>query len=428
MNYQETLDFLYAQLPMFQRIGAQAYKPSLDNTIALCEAIGNPQHHLKTIHIAGTNGKGSSSHLLASILQSNGYKTGLYTSPHLLDFRERIKISGEMISQNYIVDFVEKNFAIIDEIKPSFFELCVAMAFQYFADEQVEVAVIEVGMGGRLDSTNIIHPEVCLITNISYDHMQFLGDTIPKIAAEKAGIIKANTPVVISEEQNECKHIFIEKAAENNADIYFAEHEIKVEYLEKSSNEYSYFKVNDSVHNEYEISCSLPGSYQQKNIAGVLKTIELLKLKGYRLTEEAVLSGIKYVKELTGLRGRWEVLQHEPLCIADTGHNEDGITEIIKQLNNTTYKRLHWVWGMVNDKAPDKVFKLLPTDATYYFCKPNIPRGLDANECKELAKNYHLIGNSYNSVAEAYAEALVNADKQDLILIAGSTFVVAEVL
>ncbi len=428
MNYQETLDFLYAQLPMFQRIGAQAYKPSLDNTIALCKAIGNPQHQFKSIHIAGTNGKGSSSHLLASVLQSKGYKTGLYTSPHLLDFRERIKINGAMISQAYIVNFVEQQLGNINEIKPSFFELCVAMAFQYFADEKVDIAVIEVGMGGRLDSTNIIHPEVCLITNIGYDHMQFLGDTIPKIAAEKAGIIKANTPVVISETQDESKPVFLEKASENKADIYFADAEIKLEYLQKSNNKYSIFKVHQSVLNEKEISCSLPGSYQQKNIAGVLKTIEILNAKGFQLTEDNIIEGIKNVKELTGLRGRWEVLQNEPLCIADTGHNEDGILEILKQLQKTNYQKLHWVWGMVNDKAPDKVFKLLPKEAVYYFCKPNIPRGLDANECKLIANNYNLYGNSYNSVAEAYATALENADKQDLILIAGSTFVVAEVL
>jgi dihydrofolate synthase/folylpolyglutamate synthase len=413
---------------MFQRIGAQAYKPSLDNTIALCNAIGNPQQQLKTIHIAGTNGKGSSSHLLASVLQSNEYKTGLYTSPHLLDFRERIKINGEMISQQYIVDFVELQLTLIDEIKPSFFELCVAMAFQYFADEKVDIAVIEVGMGGRLDSTNIIHPEVCLITNISYDHMQFLGDTIPKIATEKAGIIKPNTPVVISEEQEECKHVFINSALEKNADIYFADQEIKIEYLEKSSNEFSCFKAHNSFLNDNEIKCSLPGSYQQKNLAGVLKTIEILKQKGYHLTDTNVLDGIKNVKELTGLRGRWEVLQHEPLCIADTGHNEDGISEILKQLYKTSHKKLHWVWGMVNDKAPDKVFKLLPKDAIYYFCKPNIPRGLDADECKKLAENYKLLGKSYNSVRNAYTAALENADKEDLILIAGSTFVVAEVL
>jgi dihydrofolate synthase/folylpolyglutamate synthase len=428
LNYQETLDFLYAQLPMFQRIGAQAYKPSLDNTIALCNAIGNPQQKLKTIHIAGTNGKGSSSHLLASVLQSNGYKTGLYTSPHLLDFRERIKMNGEMIPQQYVVDFVSQYLTIIEDIKPSFFELCVALALKYFADEKVDIAVIEVGMGGRLDSTNIIHPEVCLITNISYDHMQFLGDTIPKIATEKAGIIKPNTPIIISEEQEECKQVFMNYAREKNAEIYFADREIKLEYLAKSSHEYSYFNVYHSFLSEPEISCSLAGSYQQKNLIGVLKTIEILKSKGYQLTESNVLNGIRNVKKTTGLRGRWDVIKHEPLCIADTGHNEDGIIEIIKQIHKTSYNKLHWVWGMVNDKSPDKVFKILPTDAKYYFCKPNIPRGLDAIECKELAKNYHLIGNSYNSVAEAYAAALINADKQDLIVIAGSTFVVAEVI
>lgn len=428
MNYQQTLDFLYAQLPMFQRIGAQAYKPSLDNTIALCEAIGNPQKQFKTVHIGGTNGKGSSSHMIASILQLSGYKTGLYTSPHLLDFRERIKIDGGMIPPQEIVEFVAQNLSTIQKIKPSFFELCVAMAFHYFAKEKVDIAVIEVGMGGRLDSTNIINPELSLITNISYDHMQFLGDTLPKIAFEKGGIIKPETPIVISQEQKECKHVFEALAKEKNAPLFFAEKEYHAQYEENSTLEYSHFLLNGGPFKEVSIECSLPGAYQQKNILGVLKAIDILQQKGYHISEENIIQGIKEVKKVTGLRGRWELLRKEPRVIADTGHNEDGITQILRQLKTIPYKKLHWVWGMVNDKAPDKVFQLLPKDAIYYFCKPNIPRGLDANECKKEAEKYHLHGISYNSVAEAYSKALENADAKDLILIAGSTFVVAEVL
>jgi dihydrofolate synthase/folylpolyglutamate synthase len=428
LNYQEALDYLYAQLPMFHRVGAQAYKPSLDNTIALCNALGNPQHQFKSVHIAGTNGKGSSSHLTASILQESKYKVGLYTSPHLLDFRERIKINGEMIPEENVVAFVSTNLGIIEEIKPSFFELCVAMAFEHFAKNKVDIAVIEVGMGGRLDSTNIIHPEACLITNISFDHMQFLGDTLEKIAAEKAGIIKPNTPVVISEEQAACKDVFINKAKQCQTSLYFAEREIKLQYLSKSDLTYSYFEVHSAVLNSTEIACSLPGIYQEKNIKGVLKLIEILRSKVYSITEEQLMLGIKNVKTNTGLRGRWELLQQEPLAIADTGHNEDGIKQLLLQLEKLNFRKLHWVWGMVNDKSPDKVFQLLPKNAAYYFCKPNIPRGLDAEECRLLANNFQLIGNSYESVKLAYAKALENAYKSDLILVAGSTFVVAEVL
>jgi dihydrofolate synthase / folylpolyglutamate synthase len=428
LNYQETLDYLYAQLPMFQRVGAQAYKPSLDNTIALCNAIGNPQHQFKSVHIAGTNGKGSSSHLTASVLQESNYKVGLYTSPHLLDFRERIKINGEMIPKDGVVSFVSENISIIEKIQPSFFELCVAMAFDYFAKQKVDIAVIEVGMGGRLDSTNIIHPEACLITNISFDHMQFLGDTLEKIAAEKAGIIKPNTPVVISEEQEACKKVFENKAKECNAELYFAEREMKLHYLPESDLSYSYFALDSTILKASQVVCSLPGIYQEKNIKGVLKLVEILQSKDFSISEDQILSGIKNVKTNTGLRGRWELLNKEPLAIADTGHNEDGIKQILLQLEKQNYRQLHWVWGMVNDKSPDKVFRLLPKTAQYYFCKPNIPRGLDAEECRILAKNHDLIGNSYDSVKLAYAKALENAHNKDLILVAGSTFVVAEVL
>ncbi len=428
MNYEETLDFLYASLPMFQRIGAQAYKPSLDNTIALCKAVGNPQHQFKSIHIAGTNGKGSSSHMIASILQSSGYKTGLYTSPHLLDFRERIKLNGEMIPKDEVVDFVMKHKAEIDQIQPSFFELCVAMAFSYFAKEKVDIAVIEVGMGGRLDSTNVIHPLVSLITNIGYDHMQFLGDTLTKIATEKAGIIKSNAPVVISEHQSEVWEVFKEKAAEKGTEIHFANTEYQLEYLESPRMDLSTFSCKSNKIKTNKITCSLPGRYQAKNIAGVLKTIELLIGKGFHIEEKHMVEGIYYVKEKTGLRGRWDVLAEKPLIVADTGHNEDGIKEILKQLDNYQYRKLHWVWGMVNDKNPQKIFRLLPKEANYYFCKPNIPRGLNAEECRNIANSYGLEGNAYESVGSALKFAKQCASNDDLILIAGSTFVVAEIL
>ncbi len=428
MNYQETLAFLYAQLPMFHRIGAQAYKPSLDNTIALCETLGNPQHQFKSIHIAGTNGKGSSSHYLASVLQSSGYKTGLYTSPHLKDFRERIRINGEMILEQRVVEFVEQHKETIDRIKPSFFELCVAMAFKYFADEKVDIAVIEVGMGGRLDSTNVIMPELSLITNISYDHTQFLGDTLPKIAREKAGIIKPNKKIIISEYQQECAFVFEEVAKEVNADIVFANNRYRIKKETPNDLSVANFTVYKDGHETYKLESSLTGTYQEKNLAGVLCVVDELKLLGYHISEQQLLHGIKHVKMQTGLRGRWDCLQTNPLVIADTGHNEDGIKEVLKQLQSYHYNTLHWVWGMVNDKDPAKVFPLLPKSATYYFCKPNIPRGLDAEECALLAKPYHLKGKSYESVKIALEQALANAGKDDLILVGGSTFVVAEVL
>lgn len=427
MNYQETLDYLYAQLPMFHRVGAQAYKPSLDNTLKLSEALGNPHKQFKSIHIAGTNGKGSTSHMMASICQAAGYKTALYTSPHLVDFRERIRINEEMIPQENVVTFVEKNKSIIEEIQPSFFEMCVVMAFDYFAKEKVDIAVIEVGMGGRLDSTNIIHPLLSIITNISFDHMQFLGDTLPKIATEKAGIIKEQTPVIISQKQDECADVFIEIANQKNAKIIFASDKFKVEDLQDSDLNLLSMDVQANRKN-YHLETTLTGKYQLKNILGVVAAYEELNANGFNITEEALIEGVLKVKENTGLRGRWEILSKEPLTIADTGHNEDGIQQIINQISSIDYDRLHWVWGMVNDKEPSKVFKLLPKNANYYFCSPNIPRGLDSELCKEKAAEYELYGESFDSVAHAYEAAISNARSNDLILIGGSTFVVAEVL
>jgi dihydrofolate synthase/folylpolyglutamate synthase len=427
VNYQETLDYLYAQLPMFHRVGAQAYKPSLDNTLKLSEALGNPHKQFKSIHIAGTNGKGSTSHMMASICQAAGYKTALYTSPHLVDFRERIRINEEMIPQENVVTFVEKNKSIIEEIQPSFFEMCVVMAFDYFAKEKVDIAVIEVGMGGRLDSTNIIHPLLSIITNISFDHMQFLGDTLPKIATEKAGIIKEQTPVIISQKQDECADVFIEIANQKNAKIIFASDKFKVEDLQDSDLNLLSMDVQANRKN-YHLETTLTGKYQLKNILGVVAAYEELNANGFNITEEALIEGVLKVKENTGLRGRWEILSKEPLTIADTGHNEDGIQQIINQISSIDYDRLHWVWGMVNDKEPSKVFKLLPKNANYYFCSPNIPRGLDSELCKEKAAEYELYGESFDSVAHAYEAAISNARSNDLILIGGSTFVVAEVL
>ncbi len=412
---------------MFQRIGAQAYKPSLDNTIKLSEALGNPHTQFKSIHIAGTNGKGSSSHYLASICQSAGYKTGLYTSPHLVDFRERIRVDGSMIPEAYVCQFVESNMQIIQEIEPSFFELCVVMAFDYFAKEKVDVAVIEVGMGGRLDSTNIIHPMLSLITNISYDHMQFLGDTLEKIAGEKAGIIKEHTAVIVSQHQQECAHVFEEIASIKNAELLFASEHYRATELPSTNKEFMRIQVQGP-NGEYDLESPLQGKYQLKNILGVIASTEKLNALGFELKYADVLAGIKDVKQQTGLRGRWEVLSTAPQIIADTGHNEDGIQQIIDQINQLDFEKLHWVWGMVYDKQPDKVFKLLPQTAHYYFCKPNIPRGLDAQECKKLAAEYQLLGDSYPSVQAALEAAKAKASAQDLILIGGSTFVVAEVL
>lgn len=412
---------------MFQRVGAQAYKPSLENTLKLSEALGNPHKNFKSIHIAGTNGKGSTTHMLASICQEAGYKTGLYTSPHLVDFRERIRINAEMIPQQNVVDFVEKNKLIIEEIQPSFFEMCVVMAFDYFAKEQVDIAVIEVGMGGRLDSTNIIDPLLSIITNISFDHMQFLGDTLPKIAREKAGIIKSKTPVIISQKQEECADVFLEIAKEKNSKIIFASEKLKVVDIEDSDLNILSMDVQ-SIEKKYHLETKLTGKYQLKNILGVVAAYEELNSIGFNIPVKALVDGTLNVKENTGLRGRWEILSKEPLTIADTGHNEDGIQQILNQITGIEYDRLHWVWGMVNDKDPAKVFKLLPKNANYYFCAPDIPRGLDSVSCKEKAAEYELFGESYDSVVQAYEAAQSNARSNDLILIGGSTFVVAEVL
>lgn len=427
-NYQDTLHYLFTQLPVFQRDGASAYKPTIANTIALCEVLGNPQEKFKSIHVAGTNGKGSSSHQLAAIFQAAGYKTGLYTSPHLKDFRERIRVNGETIPEQNVIDFTATHEALFEKIKPSFFEMTVAMAFEYFANQQVEIAIIEVGMGGRLDSTNIIQPELCLITNISLDHQAYLGHTLEAIAGEKAGIIKNEVPVVIASTQSATQAVFKDTATAKNAPIYFADEQYHLERTDNSNQQLLGITFTDPNGNLQNFQSDLTGIYQLKNITGVLCAIDLLKAKFPKLNNEIIFSALAKVKKLTGLKGRWEVLSENPLCIADTGHNEDGIQQILTQLTFCKYENLHWVIGMVNDKDHAAVLALLPKNATYYFCKPNIPRGLDEQVLQNLAQNYNLNGACYPSVQAAYDVARLTSKNNDLVLVAGSTFIVAEII
>ena len=424
MNYQETLNWLFSQLPMYQREGQAAYKANLDNTLALDEYFKHPHTHFKTIHVAGTNGKGSVSHMLTSILQEAGYKTGLYTSPHLKDFRERIKINGEMVSEQYVIDFVEDNKDLFASIHPSFFEMTVAMAFKYFADQQVDIAVIEVGLGGRLDSTNIITPLASVITNISFDHMALLGNTLEKIAGEKAGIIKSGIPAIVGIRDKEYDYVFEERAASVNTTLSFAGEQWKVE----KNPEGNYHLKRSSGEEFCNLSCELKGDYQRKNIPTVLETIPALRAAGLQITDEQVRTGISRVITNTGLHGRWQTLAQSPLTICDTGHNIDGITEIVQQLQKCQYERLHFVIGMVNDKDVDHVLCILPKDAIYYFTKASIPRAMNEEILAEKARTAGLHGTCYPTVATAYEAARQNATKQDMIYIGGSTFVVAEVL
>lgn len=424
MDYQETLNWLFAQLPMYQREGQAAYKANLDNTIQLDEYFGHPHRQFKTIHIAGTNGKGSVSHMLASILQEAGYKTGLYTSPHLKDFRERIKINGEMISQDYVIDFVEQHKALFAELRPSFFEMTVAMAFKYFADQQVDIAVIEVGLGGRLDSTNIIQPLASVITNISFDHMALLGNTLEKIAGEKAGILKNDTPAIIGTRDADYDFVFTQKANVCHAPLEFASDNWQVVRNEDGS----YNLTRHTGWHFDHLQSELKGIYQRKNIPAVLETIPALRNQGLQITDEQIRQGIAKVITNTGLFGRWQTLATQPLTICDTGHNIDGITEITKQLKSCHYKQLHFVIGMVNDKDIDSVLHILPKEATYYFCKASIPRAMNEELLAAQAKAAGLQGNCYPTVAEAYAAARENALPEDMIYIGGSTFVVAEVI
>lgn len=421
-SYQKTVQYLYDNLPMFQRVGSIAYKKDLKNTIKLCDALGNPQNKFESIHVAGTNGKGSTSHMLASVLQSAGYKTGLYTSPHLKEFTERIKIDGEEVSQRFVVDFVEKIKPAIEVIKPSFFEITVAMAFDYFARNKVDIAIIEVGLGGRLDSTNIIKPMVSVITNIGWDHKDILGDTLAKIAFEKAGIIKRNVPVVISERQIEIEEVFIAKARECSAEISFASDQ----YLARNFSGKLHVSKDDRTLFR-ELNLQLKGIYQEKNLPGVLNTVDILRHKGYSISDDQLRLGLENVASQTNFKGRWQKLQDEPLVICDTGHNPDGIREIVRQIFLTKFNKLHIVFGAVKDKDITDVLTLLPKDASYYFCQAKLPRALDASTLAEKAREMGLSGVVIPDVNEAKQAALKNASKDDMIFIGGSTFVVAEI-
>ena len=433
MTYSETIEYLYSLLPIYQRVGAPAYKPGLKNIERLCAEIGNPQNSFPTIHIAGTNGKGSTSHYIASILQSAGYKNvGLHTSPHLKDFRERIKINGTDIAEQDVVDFVSRYKEVIEHIDCSFFELSVAMAFYFFAKAKCDVAVVEVGMGGRLDSTNIITPALSIITNISFDHVALLGETLEKIAFEKAGIIKPNIPIVIGETQVETKPVFLKKAEECNAPIYFADDIYKaLNPRQINENGKTYLVVDIIKNGDVYISrlySELVGSYQLKNIQTVFCAVDKLNEVGYSISKEQVIHGIKNVITQTQLLGRWQTIGTNPLTIADTGHNEAGIQEVLNQLKTIPYKKLHFVFGVVKDKDPATVLKLLPKEAAYYFCKANIPRSLDENELMEIAAGFDLKGSAYPNVKEALKSARSNASENDLVFVGGSTFIVAEAM
>ncbi|WCT13695.1 bifunctional folylpolyglutamate synthase/dihydrofolate synthase [Mucilaginibacter jinjuensis] len=432
MNYQETLDYLYAQLPMFTRVGSSAFKADLTNTLALCALVDNPQNKFKSVHVGGTNGKGSTSHMLAAVLQTAGYKTGLYTSPHLRDFRERIRINGEMIPQQDIIDFVAYHKADFESIQPSFFEMTVALAFDHFAKNEVDIAIIEVGLGGRLDSTNIITPLVSVITNIGWDHMNLLGDTLPLIAGEKAGIIKPNIPVIIGEYQKIVAPVFEQKAEKEHAPITFASERWDIEVKDKDS---KYLTLDatpklttDSRQQTTEYRLDLTGSYQLKNVKTVLTAVAELRKQGFEITDIHIRAALKNVQGITGLQGRWQTLSTNPLTICDTGHNPEGIQEVLKNIASVKYNHLHFVMGVVNDKDVSKILKMLPQDATYYFCRPDIPRGLDAASLQAQAVEAGLKGKVYPSVKEALAAAQSAAQNGDLVFVGGSTFVVAEVV
>ncbi len=403
MNYRATLDWMFSRLPMYQRQGDSAFKKDLTNIQLFCDHLGNPQNRFKSIHVAGTNGKGSTSHMLASILQESGLKVGLYTSPHLKDFRERIRVNGIPIGEQSVIEFIDSNKAFLENQQLSFFEMTVGMAFDYFADEKVDIAVIEVGLGGRLDSTNIIHPILSVITNIGFDHMQFLGNTLPEIAFEKAGIIKNNTPVVISETQQETKPVFLNKSTSENAPIYFASDEKFPDY-----------------------PCDLQGDYQKKNKAGVLKSIEILRKLDLKISETAIRKGLENVVKNTGLKGRWQIVREDPKVICDTAHNKEGLEIVLTQLKREKAENYFFVLGFVKEKNLDEVLALFPKKARYFFCKPDIPRGMDEHELQKKALERGINGQIYPSVKTAYRAALKVASKNDVIYVGGSTFVVAE--
>jgi len=428
MTYSDTLDYLFSRLPMFHRIGAAAYKADLKNTLLLCELLGHPEKKFNSIHVAGTNGKGSTSHMLAAIFQRAGYKTGLYTSPHLVDFRERIRINGKMIGHEEVISFVEKYKNDFEKIDLSFFEWTVGLCFDFFAKEKVDIAIIETGLGGRLDSTNVILPELSLVTNISLDHTNLLGKTVQEIATEKAGIIKEHVPVIIGEFNESTNHVFVQKAKEMGSDIYFASENTNVVSVNETPSFQSLDVTIEGVEEYKNLELDLTGIYQAKNIPGVLMAVWLMQTQGWKISKSNVYEALKIVKSMTGLSGRWQIIKEKPLTICDVAHNEAGIMEIVRQLSKMSFQHLHFVIGMVNDKDVSGVLGLLPKDATYYFCKAAIPRALEADELKNIAKQFSLKGDSYTSVAIALASAQNAAGENEVVFVGGSTFVVAEVV
>jgi dihydrofolate synthase/folylpolyglutamate synthase len=425
MNYQETLEFLYEKLPQFTRIGEAAYKKDIHNTVALCDALNNPQQAFKSIHIAGTNGKGSVSHMLASVLQEAGYKTGLYTSPHLYDFRERIRINGEMISKDEVVDFTHSIQPLIDQINPSFFEVTVAMAFDYFARQKVDVAVIETGLGGRLDSTNIITPVLSIITNIGWDHMQLLGDSLEKIAFEKAGIIKKQVPIVIGKKQAESWPVFLSKANEMDAPILLAGEKQSIVAYHWEQEKFLIKTNSEGRQNTFELD--LCGVYQCENLLTVLASIDQLTKTGFSIGHNALQVGLRNTKKNTGLLGRWEQLSSHPALVLDVAHNAEGIEQVLRHLQQTAYGKLHLIMGMVKDKDCGRVLALLPKDATYYFTQAQLPRALPAGALAALASEWGITGSTYENVNAAIEAAQQKAAPNELLLVCGSIFLVAEV-
>ena len=426
-RFNSTLNYMYTQLPMFQRVGSQAFKKDLTNIKLLCEHLGNPFENYPCIHIAGTNGKGSTAHLTSAILQAQGYKVGLYTSPHYRDFRERVKIDGKYISRKYVVEFVENNKAIFEKIKPSFFEITVALAFDFFAKEKVDIAVIETGLGGRLDSTNIITPILSVITNISFDHQQFLGNTLKKIAGEKAGIIKRNVPVVIGETQEATITVFEKKAKTKKSEIIFADQIYQVQKKSENLTHTTFDILKDGQPLFSNQKINLHGAFQAKNIATALQAIDSLP-ESFSIKKSKVAAAFFNLKSLTNFKGRWQVLQKDPIVLCDSAHNEAGLKLAMSQLNSLKVKELHFVLGMVNDKSVEKMLNFFPKDAHFYFCKPDIPRGLEVEILAQKATELGLTGRAYSSVKNALRAAKKKAGKKDLVYVGGSTFVVAEVI
>ena len=427
MNYEETLAYLYNQLPMYQRVGSVAFKKDLTNTLALCAYLGNPEKKFATVHVAGTNGKGSSAHTIAAILQVAGYKVGLYTSPHLKNFTERIRINGAEIPKQEVVDFVHQHRAMLESVQPSFFEMTVALAFSYFAHQKVDIAVIEVGLGGRLDSTNVIVPEVSLITNISFDHTDLLGDTLPAIAFEKAGIIKENVPVVVSERQAEVVSVFEEQARLRHAPLVFAADHYQASRSQQRLGEMTIEVLKDGKPVYTNLQLSSGGIYQLKNIPGILQCADVLAEKGWKIASSHIRQGITQMVALTGLKGRWQILSQQPLVVCDTAHNVAGMQLVLQQLLALPCDQLHMVMGVVREKEVNKILEMLPKDALYYFCQANIPRALEAEQLAARAAGFHLNYQIVPDVNEAVQTAISKANKNDVVFVGGSSFVVAEI-